>query len=232
MLAQLRKVCGLVFLMSCSFVELSAKGGAKKFLEQNYLEESKKSFLFNEVSDFMPRLKELAKECSTVVELGGDQRAGSVSIVLGLMENFREEKKFYLYCPRGFQRQDKKFLRKFSLMPIEFVCDNREFLFQTPFEVDLVYVNSWHTYPRLYSELCHFAPFTKKFIAILHTHSHWENEDEPDYSLLRYSPFKELCKDKKGLRLAIEDFLNSHTEWEKFEDHANSHGFTILKRVK
>ena len=234
------KQLALYFLFVWSpFVQASLKKAAKKGghnkvekIAQEYLEESNKSFLFNEVSPFMARLKELAQEASAIVEVGCYERGGTLSLILGLMDNGMPEKKLTLYVQKGVGAREIKLLKKTIPEAIDCTVEATEFLFELPLESDLVYINSHHTYSRLYHELEHFSDSTKKYIAILHTHGHWEYEDEPDYTIERYRPVLEFHTDKKGMKRAIDDFLQSHTAWEKFEDYVNSHGFTILKRVK
>ncbi len=234
------KQLALAFLFLWSpFVEASFTRVAKKRerhgaekIAQEYLKESEKSFLFNEVSPFMARLKELAQDASAIVEVGGGEQGGTLSLILGLLENGKSEKTITIYLHKGVEIREKKWLKKSIPRAIDCRFEAKELLFQQPIEADLVYINSHHSYFRLYHELEHFADSTKKYIAILHTHGHWEYEDEPDYSIERYRPILEFNKEKKGLKGAIDDFLVSHTAWEKFEDYVNSHGFTILKRVK
>lgn len=224
----------LVLYLFLPFVDASTKGEQRRMqkMEKDFLNESRKSFFFNEVGPFMERLKDLAKEARVAIEVGGQERGGTVSLLLGLLQNSCQEKIIKLYVPRGQKLADRKWLKKFCPRSIKFSFEEGEFLLKNPFNADLVYINSLHSYARLYHELAHFAPSTKKYIAVLHTHGHWEHEDEPDYSVLRYSPFLDFIQEKKGLKQAIEDYLLIDSSWIKFEDYANSHGFTILKRVK
>jgi hypothetical protein len=203
------------------------------FLEKEYTFLCCEDVLYNEVAPFMPRLRGLAKECESVIEVGGDLGAGSISIVLGLSENLHQKKKFSVVSYRGITPQDmKKKIYKFKVPAIHFSFEQGEYLGKNIEYADMVYINSFHTYARLVSELEHFAPRTGKYLAVLHTGFPWGYEDEPDYYLKRYVPPAWIRKDLKGLVKAVEEFLLLHPEWEKFEEYTNSHGFTILKRVK
>lgn len=226
------------FSLVLSFVLFSnfLQGGLDRrlfVLEKEYAYLCCEDVLYNEVAPFMPRLRDLAKECQSVIEVGGDLGAGSISIVLGLSENLNQKKKFSVVSYRGISPQDmKKKIYKLKLPDIQFSFQQGEYLDENIDFADMVYINSFHTYGRLISELEHFAPRTGKYLALLHTGFPWGYEDEPDYYLERYVPPPWVRKDLKGLVKAVEEFLLLHPEWEKFKDYTNSHGFTILKRVK
>ena len=106
----------------------------------------------------------------------------------------------------------------------------------TPWDTDIVFIDSFHVYPHLKEELRVWAPRVKKYILMHDTEvdaiygeairSGWNLE-----KLSKETGYK--AEDLgRGLRPAIQEFLASHSgEWELHSHYINNNGLTILKRI-
>jgi hypothetical protein len=100
---------------------------------------------------------------------------------------------------------------------------------------DLTFIDTWHVYGQLKRELQKFAPITNKYI-IMHdtTVDEWQGEtirlgmNARDQSMFSGFPLEEI---NKGLWFAVQEFLNSNTNWVVHERFTNNNGLTILRRV-
>lgn len=81
---------------------------------------------------------------------------------------------------------------------------------------DLLFIDTWHVYDQLKTELNLHSHNVKKYI-ILH-----------DTETFKY---KGESENYKGLWFAIEEFLNSNKSWTIHEHYSNNNGLTILKRL-
>jgi hypothetical protein len=95
---------------------------------------------------------------------------------------------------------------------------------------DMIFIDTLHTYCQLTVELEKFAPKAKKYIAMHDTN--WGDQDDPVYKG-DYSEYPAYVdRTKRGLWLAIVDFLGRHPEWALKEHRLNNYGFTTLVRVQ
>ena len=96
--------------------------------------------------------------------------------------------------------------------------------------VDMLFIDSLHTYCHLTYELEKFSPKARKFIAMHDTSAPWGTEDDDAYRG-DYSEYPAwIDRTKRGLWVAVEDFLVRHPEWKLKERRLNCHGLTILER--
>lgn len=81
--------------------------------------------------------------------------------------------------------------------------------------VDLLFIDSYHTYEHLKLELARHSNSVTQYI-ILHDTTTFADIDEN--------------QQRPGLWLAIEEFLNRNTEWLVRERFTHCHGLTVLQR--
>lgn len=94
-------------------------------------------------------------------------------------------------------------------------------------ECDLLFIDTWHDYLQLRSELYRHSHKVRKYIIFHDTNSFgFINEDNYE----TYDMGREETNLPKGLVPAIEEFLFSNREWFIYERFANNNGITILKR--
>jgi hypothetical protein len=92
-------------------------------------------------------------------------------------------------------------------------------------ETDLLFLDTWHAYKQLKSELELHASKVKKYI-IFHDTTTFAFQDEISYESLG----EEWVGDGKGIWLAIEEFLESNNEWKIIEKFTNNNGLTVIKK--
>jgi hypothetical protein len=189
--------------------------------------------LLNPFSAHMHRLRVIVRECTSVMEFGQIGKAATLSIFLGLTDGEQESTHYF-----GVSRHavDFNVLKKWNRwargLNIKFSFLNRNTCLVEPQSFDLLFIDSDHRYAHLSLELENMHSKIGKYIFLHHTGSPWGFADEQNYFVDDFVYPEWIEKTKKGLRAAVEDFLNRHPEWQKYEENANSHGFTILKRIK
>jgi sugar phosphate isomerase/epimerase len=88
-------------------------------------------------------------------------------------------------------------------------------------QTDLLFIDTWHAYKQLKSELNLHHSKVNKYI-IFHDTTTYEFNDEGGYDAFGF------IGDGKGLWPAIEEFLEEHPEWIIKERFTNNNGLTIL----
>lgn len=92
-------------------------------------------------------------------------------------------------------------------------------------ETDFLFIDTFHTASQLERELERHAGKVRKYIGFHDTTTFWEN-GEPSYEGI---PSEVACG--RGLRYALETFLEQHQEWKvDFRTQINN-GLMIIKRV-
>lgn len=97
-------------------------------------------------------------------------------------------------------------------------------------QVDLLFIDTLHTYSQLIQELKRHSSKVNKYI-ILHDTTTFGFNDEDIYSHASDTASKEATKN--GLQNAINDFLEDNKDgknWLVHEVYTNNNGLTILKR--
>jgi hypothetical protein len=209
---------------------LSAITKEKEYLDKMYTHHSTNR---SDINEHLPVLYKLAKECSSVTEIGIRSMVSTWAVLKGLSENELIDK---IYVGIDLNYPPKKTLevaRKLSEVNginFTFVRGNDMQIDIEP--VDMLFIDSLHTYCHLIYELEKFSPKVKKYITLHDTSAPWGDIDDSEYHG-DYSEYPQhINRTKRGLWPAVEDFLKSHPEWKLHERRVNNHGFTILKRIK
>lgn len=187
----------------------------------------------SDINEHVPILYSLARECSSVVEIGLRTMVSSWGILQGLSENPSSSRS---YLGIDIDRPPAEILSASRRLAAQNGIVFR-FLQANDMRVDIepaqmLFIDSLHTYCHLTYELEKFSPKIGKYIAMHDTSFPWGNLDDSSYigNCSEYPP--EYDRSKRGLWPAIEDFLQRHPEWVLQERYFNNHGFTILKRVE
>lgn len=100
-------------------------------------------------------------------------------------------------------------------------------------EVDMIFIDSLHTYCHLTFELEKFSHLSRKYLTFHDSSGPWENTDDSEYHG-DYSEYPSWYdRTKRGCWPAIQDFLERRkTEWKLKERRLNNNGLTILERIK
>lgn len=168
-----------------------------------------------EPSDFnehVERLKQLATECSSVVEFGTRHGVSTVAILAAQPKRFWTVDKQCQTCNIG-HIQAVKGETDFQLVQ----SDSLTYDIKEP--VDLVFIDTLHTADQIFQELTKHAPQCKKYIALHDTEYPWGQFDEGGGS-------------GGGIRAGLDRWFDTDEgrHWSILEDHKNNHGFAILSR--
>ena len=103
-----------------------------------------------------------------------------------------------------------------------------------PRPVDLLFVDTWHVFAHLRSELNQHQGRVRRYIILHDTevdHDNGEsvrfNRDTVAEARLSGYPEHEI---RRGLWPAVEEFLQDHPEWQLQRHWANNNGLSVLKR--
>lgn len=190
------------------------------------------NLIHSDIREHLPTLRLLAKECSSVVEIGVRDMDSSWGLLKGLSENPHHERSYLgidiQYPPDETLKLAKEISREFGIS-FRFWQANDMHIDIEPTE--LLFIDSLHTYCHLTYELEKFSPKVTKYIVLHDTSEPWEYQNDNEYRG-NYSeyPFKYDCT-QQGLWPAVEDFLKQHPEWCLHARFLNNHGLTVLKKV-
>jgi hypothetical protein len=90
---------------------------------------------------------------------------------------------------------------------------------------DLLFLDTWHAYKQLKSELALHSDKVRKFI-ILHDTTTYAEHDEKSYE--GWGP--DWQGDGNGIWPAVEEFLHDNQAWVLLERYSNNNGLTVLRR--
>ena len=197
-------------------------------LSKNYLRRS------GDICEHLHTLSKYASKCESIFETGVRGCVSSWAFVHGLLNNNSVNKKLLMnditYC------NVEELLNVTKALPIvvEYEWKNNLELNITK-NYDLTFIDTWHVYGQLKRELAKIAPITNKYI-IMHdtTVDEWEGEtircqmNAFEQSIQSGIPIDEI---NRGLWPAVQEFLDSNSEWILHERFTNNNGLTILRHV-
>ncbi len=185
----------------------------------------------SDINQHVPLLRELASECSSVIEIGVRSMVSSWGILKGLSESPSTTRSYLgidLYYPPMKTLHLAKTLAEAHGISFQFWQANDMTIEIEP--ADMLFIDSLHTYCHLTYELEKFSPQIRKYIAMHDTSAPWGSIDDSSYQG-DYSEYPLIIdRSKKGLWPAVVDFLERHPEWVLHARYENNHGLTILKR--
>lgn len=164
----------------------------------------------SDINEHLPTLYDLAKECKTIAEFGVRTVVSSFAFA-----HARPEK---LICVDIEKHQNiDPFLEicKKENINVEFhLCDSRKFIMES---VDLIFIDTLHTYTQLKEELEVLGNKAKKYL-VFHDTITFGNTNEHNMD----------TGEKKGLVPAISEFLKQNKNWKELKTYSNNNGLTIL----
>lgn len=198
----------------------SVEKECKIFLDRTFfeLEYQKVCNTFSNISENLPILFELAKECNHVTEMG--VRAGAstraflnTDVILRSYDLYIDDEVNNLFNKAKQFGKDVNYI-KANVLDIKIE------------ETDLLFIDTWHCYNQLKEELKLHSPKVRKYIAFHDTHTYGTNGES--YSVTIENGYNE---NPIGLLPAIIEFLIEHPEW-KFKIHkTNNNGLTVIERI-
>ncbi len=185
----------------------------------------------SDINEHLPTLRQLAMQCSSVVEIGLRGLVSTWGILQGLSES-QAPSRTYLGIDISYPPVNKLFnadsLAESNGIAFQFLQAND--LNIDIDSTDMLFIDTHHTYKQLTAELDKHSPNVRKYIAMHDTSGPWGNNDEPDEYHINQSYPPHIDSMKHGLWPAVEDFLLRHPEWSLKERYFNNNGFTVLER--
>jgi hypothetical protein len=160
-----------------------------------------------DIHEHLPVLSELTSQCTHVTELGVGWAQSTRAFLRHDIELHSYE---FMPQPgiREFFEEAKNAGRNVTLH----IDDTRKVEIA---ETDLLFVDSLHIYEQVQKELELHASKARKYIGFHDTTTYADNGEFGG----------------KGIWPAIQEFIDSHPEWQLVERRTNNNGLTILKRV-
>ena len=189
-----------------------------------------------DINEHIPVHRQLALECSSVVEIGVRSMISTFGLLKGLSESGNENLKYTgidLDMPPSETFNKSKQVCKQNNIEFNFIArDDMTIPVEEVGECDMLFIDSLHTYAHLSYEVETFSVLAKKYITFHDSSPPWESVDDHFYHGDRSEYPEWIDREKRGVWPAIEDFLVRHPEWVLKERKTNNHGFTILEKAK
>ena len=189
----------------------------------------------SDINEHLPILKNYAKNCQHITEMGVRSVVSTYALVSA---NPRKIICIDLHHPKEWDNIWKSYGRNNMpsganrIVDIENYCRDNNIYFSFVVgdtthiqieETDLLFMDTLHSYTQLKTELSLHSHKVKKYI-ILHDTESYKYTDEDSGRIGTNS------KDKIGLLPALEEFLESNSNWKIHEIFVNCNGLTVLKK--
>jgi hypothetical protein len=188
----------------------------------------------SDINALLPTLEKYSRECSSILEIGVRSMVSTWAFLHGLANNNKSDPKIYtgldLELPPPQQIELAKRLCDSNNIQFNF-CKANDIYVSIKSPVDMVFIDSLHTYNHLTFELEKFCPYASKYICFHDMDDPWGFRDEyygGNYT--EYPRYFTADLNKHGLLKALQDFLARHKEWELVEHLTYSHGFAAIRR--
>lgn len=196
-----------------------------------------------DIFEHLPTLYNYAKQCEHITELGTREGISSWAFLKAHPKVFVT----YDLIPRE-QVQYVIGLGKRVGIDCKFIQDDTRDVTIEP--TDLLFIDTLHAGPHLYTELISHADKVSKFIIIHDTETFGYKNQESDFNFFReaqlfgqdithmtqnivrgQNKMKGIGIEIEGLKMALKIFQDQHPEWKTLEHFTNCNGLTILRRV-
>ena len=164
----------------------------------------------SDINEHLPTLHDLAKECTSVIELGVRGVVSSWAFAAGLPEGSKMFMNDLEPCRVDSVIRAAKLEKNIEATFIH----GSDLEIPLPEPADLVFIDTWHVYAQLKRELDRYEPLAKKYIALHDTTvDEWQGEtirlgwSAEEQSKTTGFPVEEI---NKGLWPAVEEFLEKH----------------------
>lgn len=164
-------------------------------------------------------------ECDTIVEMGVRGITSTWAFVMGKPKKMVSVD---FQHPEFFGGDISEVYRICSELEIDYEFREQNTLECEIEECDLLFIDTWHDFLQLKSELFRHHSKVNKYI-ILHDTNSYGFKDEDLYS--EYNLGRKETNLPKGLIASIDEFILKNPQWYIHERFANNNGITILKRI-
>lgn len=189
-------------------------------LEENYNNYCRQG---SDINEHLPTLKKYSSECDVVIEAGVRWVVSTWGLLAGLPKKIISvdvEHPDIFLGEGGFERIQN--IARVNGVKLEFRLNStipnhhlRETLDISNDNVDLLFIDTLHSYNQLTKELELHSQYVNKYI-ILHDTTEFETRDEGG---------------GPGLWKAIEEFVEKNKNWKIKERFTNNNGLTVLEKV-
>jgi hypothetical protein len=190
-----------------------------------------------DINEHLPTLYKYAKECNSILECGVRGCVSSWAFTYGLIDGDNKSGKSLILndlveCDINELLNNTKNINRLNI-DYKWCSDLDLKLDQN---VDMIFIDTYHVYGQLKRELDKFSKLANKYIIM-----HDTNVDEiygecirvgDDPSLLSKSTNIPVNEILKGLKFAINEFLENNNDWVLHEIFINNNGLTILKKIE
>ncbi|MGI8549509.1 MAG: glycosyltransferase [Dehalococcoidia bacterium] len=164
----------------------------------------------SDISEHLASLRELARQCRHVTELGTRAGTSTTAILSGhppVLVTYDRERWPAVDMLEGVARESRR---------TRFVFQQADVLEVEIDETDMLFIDTWHVYEQLKQELALHARKVRKYLVLHDTTTYGEVGESPGH---------------RGLWPAIEEFLWQHPDWSLAARLTNNNGLTILTRA-
>jgi cephalosporin hydroxylase len=192
---------------------------------------------YSDIYEHLPTLKKYAEECSHITECGVRTCVSSYAFAEGLKKS--KEKGKMIQYDIGLSNEMMVFSEDCRREKINLVTRIESDTTCPREQTDLLFIDTWHVYPHLKTELEYWNTYVNKYI-IMHdttvdefSSEIYRMDGDTEKHLEKFSKESGHSTEdlKKGLWPAIEEFLRNHSdEWELHKRFFNNNGLTILKK--
>jgi len=177
---------------------------------------------FSDINEHLHTLREYSEKCNHITEMGMRNVVSTFALVLAKPKTLISIDIKYPCSAKG-QNNLSKIIEFSKENGIDFKFVQASTLDIEIEKTDLLFIDTWHCYQQLKSELSLHSQNVAKYI-VLHDTTTYEFVDEELYGDCSNS-------EKHGLWAAIEEFVLSDPNWILEKRYINNNGLTILKRV-
>lgn len=172
----------------------------------------------SDINEHLHKLREYAEKVSRVTEMGVRGVVSTYAFLAG------KPKKLTSYdIGRWPQMDECEQLAAGSGTDFSFI--QKSVLEVRIEQTDLLFIDTYHTAGQLAKELELHAGMVTRFIAFHDTTTFWEKGEDP------YEGLDDKGRsDGRGLRYAIEPFLEAHPEWKEVYRTEKNNGLMIIER--
>jgi hypothetical protein len=179
----------------------------------------------SDINEHFPAIIEYGSKCETITEMGV---RWVVSTWAWLACAPKKLRCYDLYDPSHWGASIQDIKDTAEAYNLDFKFEVADVLKLEIEETDLLFIDTWHDYQQLKSELYRHSEKVRKYI-ILHDTLSFGFTNERIYET--YDDERLETNLPTGLNVAIDEFLFSNKKWYIHERFAHNNGLTILKRL-
>lgn len=179
----------------------------------------------SDINEHLPTLRDLAKECEHVTEMGVRDVVSTWAFLLGLATSGKTKKVLRSYDIHK-SNNIALALAEAESNKVDMTFTEVDVLKTEIEETDLLFIDTLHTYTQLKGELALHAKKAKKYL-VFHDIVTYGRKPEPA-SWQTPDIMKNYVNNDKGILFAIEEFLIENKNWEVKKVYENNNGLLVL----